>query len=132
MVRLFWRARVFAVVAACANVVMLPARIDAQNAATEVKQQSTAAPFTLGSIADQLGAKVASDRGKELAVGGSLTGTLIDPSKIVKLGITGMHEGARVSVFRSAPGKLIIEVDQMEPTPVTKRANAKLDEKGVV
>jgi Fe2+ transport system protein FeoA len=104
--------------------------VNAQGAPTEVKQQAAAAPFTHGSIADQLGAKVTADRGSQLTIGGSLTGTLTDPSRIAKLGISGMHEGARVSVFRSAPGKLLVEVDEMEPTPVTKKATLKIDEKG--
>jgi Fe2+ transport system protein FeoA len=104
--------------------------VNAQGAPTEVKQQAAAAPFTYGSIADQLGAKVVADRGKELAVGGSLTATLSDTSRLTKFGIRGMHEGARVSVFRSAPGKLLVEVDEMAPVPVTKKATLKLDEKG--
>ena len=121
-------ARVFAVVTACAIATFVsPARLLAQS--PEVKQQGSA-PFTLGSIADQLGTKIAADRDRDLPVGGSMTGTLVDVSRITRFGINGMHEGARVSVFRSAPGKLIVEVDEMVPTPVTKKTTVRVDEKG--
>jgi hypothetical protein len=96
--------------------------------AQNVRQQSS--QLTRGDVAEQLGAKVTSSQNEELGVGSSLTGTLVDPAKLAKFGISGMHEGARVSVMRVAPDKLRIEVDEMEPTPLTKKATLRIDEKG--
>jgi hypothetical protein len=93
-----------------------------------VRQQSS--QLTRNDVAEQLGAKVTSSQNEELGIGSSLTGTLVDPSKLAKFGISGMHEGARVSVMRVAPDKLRIEVDELEPTPQTKKATLKVDEKG--
>ena len=96
--------------------------------AQNVRQQSS--QITRNDVAEQLGAKVTSGQNEELGIGSSLTGTLVEPAKLAKLGISGMHEGARVSVMRVAPDKLRIEVDELEPTPQTKKATLKIDEKG--
>jgi len=109
---------------AAALALATPNVIVAQN----VRQQSS--QVTRGDVADQLGAKVTSSQNEELAVGSSLTGTLVDPAKLTKFGISGMHEGARVSVMRVAPDKLRVEVDELEPTPQTKKATLKIDDKG--
>jgi hypothetical protein len=101
-----------------------PAVTVAQN----VRQQSS--QVTRNDIADQLGAKVTSGPNEELGIGSSLTGTLVDPAKLVKLGISGMHEGARVSLMRVAPDKVRVEVDELEPIPQTKKATLKIDDKG--
>ncbi len=117
-------------IAACITLcLMVPAGAIAQGAQDDVKQQSSAAAFTSGSIADQLGAKVV-DRNVELPIGGSLTGCVVDPAKLAKFGITGIHEGARLTAFRSAPDKVRLEVDELEPTPVNRKAVAKLDQNG--
>jgi len=109
---------------AAALALATPNVIVAQN----VRQQSS--QVTRGDVADQLGAKVTSSQNEELAVGSSLTGTLVDPAKLTKFGISGMHEGARVSVMRVAPDKLRVEVNELEPTPQTKKATLKIDDKG--
>ena len=96
--------------------------------AQTVRQQSN--QVTRGDVAEQLGAKVTSGQNEELPVGSSLTGSLVDPAKLAKLGISGMHEGARVSVMRVAPDKLRVEVDELEPTPLTKKATLKIDDRG--
>jgi hypothetical protein len=96
--------------------------------AQNVRQQSS--QLTRNEVAEQLGAKVTSNQNEELGIGSSLTGTLVDPAKLVKFGISGMHEGARVSVMRVAPDKLRVEVDEMEPTPQTKKATIRIDDKG--
>jgi hypothetical protein len=114
--------RLLSLVAALA--LATPNVIVAQN----VRQQSS--QVTRGDVADQLGAKLTSSQNEELAVGSSLTGTLVDPAKLTKFGISGMHEGARVSVMRVAPDKLRVEVDELEPTPQTKKATLKIDDKG--
>jgi D-serine deaminase-like pyridoxal phosphate-dependent protein len=109
---------------AAALALATPNVIVAQN----VRQQSS--QVTRGDVAEQLGAKVTSSQNEELAVGSSLTGSLVDPAKLTKFGISGMHEGARVSVMRVAPDKLRVEVDELEPTPQTKKATLKIDDKG--
>ena len=105
----------------------MPASTSAQ-AATEVKQQSS--QITKSDVVSQLGAKSGMGQNEEFGLGSSLTATLVDPAKLAKLGITGVHEGARVSAMRIAPDKVRIEVDEMDPVPVTKKATLKLDEKG--
>jgi hypothetical protein len=59
-----------------------------------------------------------------------LHGTLTDPEKLARLGIAGMHQGARITAMRTAPGKLSVEVDELEPAPVTKKQVLKIDERG--
>lgn len=118
-------------IAACAALCLfVPAASRAQGGGgtqTEVKQQSAA--FTTGSIADQLGAKVV-DKTIEFAPGASLTGTVTDPSKLAKFGITGIHEGARITAFRSTPEKVRVEVDEIEPAPLDKKVTLKIDSSG--
>ena len=97
-------------------------------AAQGVRQQSS--QITRGDIADQLGAKITSNQSEEFGIGSSITGSLTDPAKLAKLGITGVHEGARVSVMRVAPDRVRVEVDEMEPTPLTKKATLRIDDKG--
>ena len=108
--------------------VAAPCVAPAQSTPT-VRQQSSG-QFTKDDIADQLGAKMGMSQGEEFAPGSSLTGTLKDPAKLVKFGISGVHEGARVSAMRVSLDKVRVEVDELEPTPQTKKATLKLDDKG--
>ena len=85
---------------------------------------------TMRSIGEQLGAKLNPEQADELMVGGMLHGTLTDPEKLARLGIAGMHPGARITAMRTAPGKLNVEVDELEPAPVTKKQVLKIDERG--
>jgi hypothetical protein len=113
------------VAATCLGIVFaMPHATAAQN----VRQQSS--QVTRGDVAEQLGAKITTNQSEEFGIGSSITGTLMDPAKLAKLGIAGMHEGARVSVMRVAPDKVRVEVDEMDPTPVTKKATLKIDDKG--
>ena len=116
--------RLFGLVTYTSLALAMPNVTVAQN----VRQQS--AQLTRNDVAEQLGAKVTSNQNDELPVGSSLTGSLVDPAKLEKLGISGMHQGARVSVMRIAPDKLRVEVDEMEPTPQTKKATLKIDANG--
>ena len=116
-------------IAACLTLcLVVPAAAIAQAAPADAKEQPAAA-FTSGSIADQLGATVV-DRNVELPIGGSLTGCVVDPAKLAKFGITGIHEGARLTAFRSAPDKVRLEVDELEPAPVNRKGVARLDQNG--
>jgi hypothetical protein len=75
------------------------------------------AHFTNASIGRQLGAKVSDRPEVPLALGASLTGLLQDPSALERLGIKGMHKGARVAAMRFAPDRIRVEVDEVVPAP---------------
>ena len=107
-----------------------PVSAPAQSTSSDVKQQS--AGVTVRGIAEQLGTKLPPRESDELPIGGSFTGTLADPAKLAALGIAGVHEGARVTVMRVAPEKLRVEVDELDPAPLTKKATLKVDDKGKV
>lgn len=117
-----------ALAASCIGLLIAMPDATAAQGSQNVKQQSR--ELTRADIADQLGTKIISGQTEEFGLGTSLTGTLTDPAKLVKLGISGMHEGARVSVMRVAPEKVRVEVDELEPTPQTKKATLKIDDKG--
>jgi hypothetical protein len=122
-------ARAFGIAAACVGILATaPASAPAQVTASDVKQQS--AGITVRGIAEQLGTKIVARESDDLPIGGSFTGALADPAKLVSIGITGLHEGARVSVMRVGPDRLRIEVDELDPAPLTKKATLRVDEKG--
>ena len=125
-----WLARtaIAAVALIGGSLLARPEGASAQTPAPEVTQQSM--HITLRGVGEQLGAKLNPAQGDELFVGGMLHGTLTDPEKLARLGITGMHPGARVTAMRTAPGKLNVEVDELEPVPVTKKLVLKIDERG--
>jgi hypothetical protein len=118
----------FGLVATCISVVLATPHAIVAQGTQNVKLQSS--QLTRSDIAQQLGAKTTANPSEELGLGASVTATLVDPAKLEKFGISGMHEGARVSVMRVAPDKLRVEVDELEPTPQTKKATLKLDDKG--
>jgi hypothetical protein len=121
-------ARVLGLAAACAAFSLVtPAALAAQGA-PEVKQQSSRVTKT--DIAAQLGARIAASDDQELAVGGTINATLIDPEKLAMLGMTGLHAGARVTAMRVSPVKVRIEVDELDPVPLTKKATLKIDDRG--
>ena len=99
-------------------------------ALAQIGDTKQSAAVTMSGVAAQLGARVVARDGDELPVGGSFSGTLADPAKLVALGVAGMHEGARVTVMRVAPDKLRIEVDELDPVPLTKKATLKIDATG--
>jgi hypothetical protein len=81
-------------------------------------------------VAEQLGTKLNPQQREELALGVTLNGTLQEPEKLEKLGINGVHKGARVTAMRIAPQKVIVEVDEIEPTPFTRKATLRINEQG--
>ena len=95
-------------------------------------QQAVATParVAMRGIAEQLGAKLGPEQSEELVVGGSLHASLADPSRLARLGVTGVHEGARITAMRTAPNRLRLEVDELEPAPVTRKALLRIDEGG--
>jgi hypothetical protein len=84
----------------------------------------------MSTVADQLGAKLNPGQRDELSLGVTLNGTLQDPEKIEKLGISGVHKGARVTAMRVAPQKVIVEVDEIEPAPLTRKATLRINGQG--
>jgi hypothetical protein len=120
--------RALSLAAACTGYALVSPATSRAQAGPDAKQP--AAQLTMEDVAVQLGAKLAMKQHDDFAVGTNMTGTLADPAKLAKLGVTGMHEGARVAFIRIAPDKVRIEVDEMEPEPVTKKATLKLDSKG--
>jgi hypothetical protein len=124
-----WFARATMVVALISGSLLAGSqRATAQTPAPQVVQQSMR--VTMRVIGEQLGAKLNPEQPDELMVGGMLHGTLTDPEKLARLGIAGMHRGARITAMRTAPGKLNVEVDELEPAPVTKKQVLKIDERG--
>ena len=104
-----------------------PAAAAAQDTG-QVRQQSRQT-MTEG-IAAQLGAKLSPNQPEELPVGVSMTASLVDSAKIAALGATGLHAGARVTVMRIGPEKVRVEIDEMDPVPLTKKLTLRIDSQG--
>jgi hypothetical protein len=104
-----------------------PAPAAAQDSG-QVRQQSRQT-MTEG-IAAQLGAKLSPNQPEELPVGVSMTASLTDPAKVAALGATGLHAGARVTVMRIGPEKVRVEIDEMDPVPLTKKLTLRIDSQG--
>lgn len=93
----------------------------------QVRQQSR---NSTEAIAAQLGAKLSPNQPEELPIGVSMTASLTDSAKIAALGAPGLHAGARVTVLRIAPDKIRVEIDEMDPVPLTKKLTLRLDAQG--
>ena len=85
---------------------------------------------TTAGVASQLGATLSPGQPEELFVGTSITCTLTDPAKLAALGATGLHPGARVSLVRTGMERVRVEVDELEPAPLTKRLTLRIDSQG--
>ena len=122
-------ARRIGLTAVCLGLVLWAPRLArAQSATTDVAQQ--AATVRSHGIADQLGTKLSPEQREELVLGVTLNGSLQEPEKLARFGITGVHRGARVTAMRISPEKLVVEVDEVEPAPTTKRATLRIDGRG--
>lgn len=82
---------------------------------TTIGQRPQVDPVPVGSVAEKLGVKLVPSAPRELELGSSATTTLAEPKKLAQVGITGMHEGARVTITCIGPNRLRIEADEMEP-----------------
>lgn len=89
-----------------------------------------AAAQTSASVASQLGASMSPSQPEEFGVGTSITCLLADPAKLAALGAPGLHAGARVTASRTAGERVRVEVDELEPAPLTKRLTLKIDAQG--
>ena len=72
----------------------------------------------------ELGLVITEARRAHLMVGDAVTGTATRPALLERLGISGMHRGARVVIARVAADHVMVEVDEMLPAP--QRASVKL------
>ena len=107
-----------------------PTLSGAQSPQTSNGDVTLQAMVHMRSVADQLGTKLNPEQREELALGVTLNGTLQEPEKLEKFGITGVHKGARVTAMRVSPGKVVVEVDEIEPTPMTRKATLRISEQG--
>jgi monoamine oxidase len=107
-----------------------PALARAQSAQTSNGDVTLQSMVQMRSVAEQLGTKLNPEQREELALGVTLNGTLQEPEKLEKFGITGVHKGARVTAMRVAPQKVVVEVDEIEPTPLTRKATLRITEQG--
>ena len=98
-------------------------------ALTSLHPVAASAQTSVG-IASQLGATLSPGQPEELALGTSITCMLTDPAKLAALGAPGMHAGARVSVMRTASERVRVEVDELDPVPLTRRLTLKIDIQG--
>jgi hypothetical protein len=85
---------------------------------------------TTARVASQLGTTLSPGQPEEMGVGTSITGTLADPAKLAALGASGLHAGARVTVVRTTTERIRVEVDELDPVPLTKRLVLKIDAEG--
>jgi hypothetical protein len=104
-----------------------PATVAAQDSG-QVRQQSR--HTATEAIAAQLGAKLSPNQPEELPVGVSMTASLTDSARIASFGATGLHTGARVTVMRIAPDRIRVEIDEMDPVPLTKKLTLRIDAQG--
>ena len=85
---------------------------------------------TVGTIASQLGVKPNAFKDEEFIPGVQFTGVLEEPEKLASLGIKGMHKGARVTVACLSPDRVLVDVDELEPSPRREATRLRLDALG--
>jgi hypothetical protein len=123
--------RKFGLGAVCIGaLIWTPALAGAQSAQTSNGDVTLQSMPRMRSVADQLGTKLNPEQREELALGVTLNGTLQEPEKLEKFGITGVHKGARVTAMRIGPEKVVVEVDEIEPAPLTRKATVRISEQG--
>jgi hypothetical protein len=81
-------------------------------------------------FAHEMGLVVAEARKAHLMVGDAVTGTATEPALLQRLGISGMHRGARVVIARVAPDHVLVEVDEMAPAPQRAAVRLAVDSSG--
>jgi hypothetical protein len=106
----------------------LPQRADAQAAARPVLLVGLRR-VDVSRLTARLGIAPQPDSPTELDVGTSVTCILRTPDRLAAFGIRGVREGARVTIIRSAPDRIRIEADEIEPIR-TESAVVRLDASG--
>jgi hypothetical protein len=94
--------------------------------------QATRQPeVVVKTITDALGLKPSTSAAPEtLDLGATITCSLIDPAKLAKHSIRGLHEGARVTITRITSDRIHVEADEMEPMPVSGKVTLKMNSDG--
>ncbi len=100
----------------------------AGGAAKPYLQQST--EVISARLADQLGVKLAPNQADELAIGASVTSSLVDAGKLASFGVRDVRAGARVTITRIAADRVRLEIDEMDPTPRTTKVTLRIDNEG--
>lgn len=108
--------------------VLLPNVIPAQNAPRQQGEIHASAKALIA----QLGVKMPPRDDDEFGLGVSISGTLESPEKLARFGITGVHQGARVTIMRIAPDKVRVEADELDPTPARAAATLRLSASGTL
>ena|ERR1044071_1067388 len=97
----------------------------------QVTPQGAPASVQVKALGDALGIKPATSSGPTtLELGATITFMLVDPAKLAKHTVRGMHEGARVTVTRVAPDRVRVEADEMEPLPVSGKVTLRVNADG--
>ena len=121
----------FGVGAVCIGaLIWTPALSGAQSSRTSNGDVTLQSMVRMSTVAEQLGTKLNPEQREELALGATLNGTLREPERLEKFGITGVHKGARVTAMRVSPEKVIVEVDEIEPAPLNRKVTLRLSEQG--
>ena len=127
MTRVHRRHGLLAVIAVGAAIAGSPRVARSQQPA---KQPEREVSFVITAVAERLGLKVQPKDAEELPLGSSFTGLLTDPDKLARVGIRGMHQGARVTVSRIGPDRIRVEADELEPVPTRGTITLRGDDKG--
>lgn len=61
---------------------------------------------------------------RRVSVGDAVTAAATEPALLRRIGVSGMHRGARVVIARVAADHVLVEVDELLPAPA--RASVKL------
>jgi hypothetical protein len=83
--------------------------------AVSAGQPGSAGPVRVDAVMEKIGVKGLPNAERELELGKSTTTVLAEPQKLAAFGITGMHDGARVTITCVGPNRLRVEADEMEP-----------------
>lgn len=124
--RAHFHARALAILAGSLAIASSPAGANAQ------PQPQGAPRVSVKAVAAQLGVRLGPRDDDDLNIGASFTASLDDPEKLAAFGIKGMHQGARVTVFRAGADKVRVEADEMEPVAARGAATLKVDAKGAL
>ena len=118
--------RTLALVATCTTIALAP-----RPAGGALPARPHAAAPTVSGVAAQLGLKV-HVLGEDFGVGTSFTGSLRDPEKLASFGVAGFHTGARVTVLRMAPERVVVDADEDEPAPLRKTTRLRIGADGTL
>lgn len=65
-----------------------------------------------------------------VTIGDAVTAAAGDPVLLHRIGVTGMHRGARVVIARVARDHVMVEVDELRPAPARVSVRLEVDSSG--